>query len=100
MYTEYRILEKTYADVGDIPLKTIFTYNHFRLSWYAYLSLLDIDVSLGFSCKVCGTTPDVIIMDATSLSFRRALDSWSAVFHTDGVKPRRKGSRYVQILLF
>ena len=56
MYTEYRILEKTYADVGDIPLKTVFTYNHFCLSWYAYLSLLDIDVSLGFSCKVCGTT--------------------------------------------
>ena len=90
MYTEYGILEKMHADVGDIPLNTVFTYNHFRLSWYAYLNLLDIDYSLGFSCKVCGTTPEVIIMDATSLSFWRALDSWSTVLHTDNIKPKRK----------
>ena len=100
MYTEYGILEKICEDVGDSPLNTVFTYNHFRLSWYAYLNLLDIDLSLGFSCKVCGTTPDIIVMDATSLSFRRALDSWSAIFHTDGTKPRRKGSRYVRVPLF
>lgn len=91
MYTEYGILERIHKDVGDIPLDTVFSYNHFRLSWYAYLNLLDIDLSLGFSCKVCGTTPEVVIMDATSLSFRRALDSWSTVLNADNTKPKRKG---------
>ena len=91
MYTEFCILEKMHEDVGDLSLKTVFTYNHFRLSWYAYLSMLDIDLPLGFSCKECGTTPGIIIMDATSLSFRRALDSWGVVFHTEITKPRRKG---------
>ena len=91
MYTEYSILEQIHKDVEDRPLKAVFTYNHFRLSWYAYLSMLDIDLSLGFSCKACGRTPDVLIMDATSLSFRRALDSWSAIFSTDNEMPKKKG---------
>ena len=90
MFTEYCILEKLHEDVGDVPLNTTFAYNHFRLSWYAYLNLLDIDFSNGFCCKVCGSTPDLIIMDATSLSFRRALDSWSNVFQLDDTKPRTK----------
>ena len=29
-------------------------------------------------------------MDATSLSFRRALDSWSAIFSTDNEMPKKK----------
>ena len=41
---------------------------HFKDAWYSYLSLLDISYFEGFSCLECGSQPDVIICDGTSLS--------------------------------
>ena len=49
------------------------TYNKFKDSWYAFLSLLDIDLDEGFSCEICKDHPRMLIMDATSLSFRKEM---------------------------
>ena len=63
-------------DAGENNLPSKFPYHWFKASWYHYLSLLDIDYENGFKCPDCGvngTPPDIIICDATSLSFRRDL---------------------------
>eukprot|EP00794_Sanderia_malayensis_P003058 gene3058-3521_t len=55
-----------------------FTYNKFKNSWYCYLSLLDIDIDKGFQCEICKEQPSLLIMDATSLSFRKELSHWKS----------------------
>ena len=72
MYTEYCALSKLHMDAGSM-IADVFKYNHFRQGWYAFLNLLDIDYSDGFMCDKCGSCPDVLIMDATTLSFRKDL---------------------------
>ena len=53
-----------------------FSYNKFKDVWYSYLELLDIDIDQGFSCEICKNAPDIVLMDATSLSFRKELTHW------------------------
>lgn len=53
-------------------------YNHFRFAWYAYLEVLDVDYSTGFQCNHCGPHPELVIMDATALSFRKKYDFWNS----------------------
>eukprot|EP00794_Sanderia_malayensis_P016469 gene16469-18106_t len=55
-----------------------FTYNKFKNFWYCYLSLLDIDIAKGFQCEICKEQPSSLIMDATSLSFRKELSLWKS----------------------
>ena len=78
MYTEYTILQRMHSDTEEEMILNAFKYNHFRISWYSFISLLDINYSQGFYCAKCGINPHSLIMDGTSLSFRRALDSWSS----------------------
>ena len=73
MYTEYCVLIKQHEDAGEVSFKDTVHYDHFRRAWYAFLAHLDIDYSKGFQCKECGSNPHTIVMDATSLSFRREL---------------------------
>ena len=49
----------------------IINYQQWRLSWYAFLELLDIDYSSGFRCVQCGQYPNVLSCDATTLAFKR-----------------------------
>jgi hypothetical protein len=46
------------------------------MAWYAFARLLDIDLSEGFICTTCGDHPSVVIMDATTLSFRKDFNPW------------------------
>ena len=75
MYTEFCVLKKCLEDANDMSLHN-FQYNHFRTSWYSFLNLLDINYSSGFFCEKCGEVPHTVIMDGTTLSFRRNLDTW------------------------
>ena len=81
MYTEYCVLSKAHEDAGNKDFK-LFTYNHFRSSWYSFLNLLDIDMKKGFICEQCGAQPDTVLMDATSLAFRRDVESWQVFLHS------------------
>lgn len=63
--TEYSVL------TGSTILPS---YNHYRVAWYAFLELMDIDFNNGFCCELCGIHPSVIIMDATTLAFQKSLD--------------------------
>ena len=82
MFTDYTILQKIHSDVeGELVLNS-FKYHHFRQAWYSFLGLLDIDYSQGFLCNTCGISPSTVIMDGTSISFRRALDSWHSLIGT------------------
>lgn len=75
MYTYYTIMSALQQDAGENSLPLKFPYHWFKASWYHYLSLLDIDYESGFKCPNCDVdgTPNIIICDATSLSFRRDL---------------------------
>lgn len=79
MYTEYCVLAQTHEDAGCSSFSSTVHYNHYRSAWYAFLDLMktSIDFADGFSCKDCGDCPSVVIMDGTSLSFRKDLDFWN-----------------------
>lgn len=70
MYQEHAVLAHMYKDCKH-NLEGVFSYNHFRLSWYHYLRLLDVNVLDGFECSLCGEFPSVVIMDATDMAFRK-----------------------------
>ena len=74
MYTEYSALAKLHMDAGNV-IADVFKYNCFQHGWYAFLNLLDINYSEGFMCVECGCCPEVVVVDATSLSFRKELQS-------------------------
>lgn len=76
IFTEYSILVKTHEDLGNYEFSSKFTYNHYRMAWYAFTQLLDVDLQQGFVCNICGDNPRRVIMDATSLSFRKDFDPW------------------------
>ena len=98
MFTEYTVLKKIQEDSGSHFFSSLFTYNHFRFSWYNYLSLLDIDYGDGFKCTIWGDQPETVIMDATSLAFRREADSWhEALFQQQQVSEKKSGSRCIII---
>lgn len=87
MYTEFTVLQRIHSDMEEGLVLNAFKYNHFRCAWYSFLSLLDISYSENFSCSICGNRPQTLIMDATSVSFRQALDSWRPLL---GVLPGRR----------
>lgn len=73
------MLATSFNDAGVPDFKKSVSYNHFRIAWYLFLELIcaDINFSDGFLCSHCGSHPPALIMDATSLAFRRDLDFWS-----------------------
>ena len=73
-YTEYSTMVKIHEDLGNKLFSKIFSYNHYRLAWHAFLHLLDIDMQSGFMCPICEDCPSEVVMDATSLSFRKDFD--------------------------
>ncbi|XP_069105019.1 uncharacterized protein [Argopecten irradians] len=79
IFTEYSTLKLFYEDQGILDFSNKFSYNNFKWSWYAFLELLEIDYETGFECPDCGEDPDTLIMDATSVSFRKELASWSVL---------------------
>ena len=64
IFTEYAILKLMISDCG-VVLPALLTYNKFRMAWYSYLALLDINYAEGFKCSHCSSTPKILIMDAT-----------------------------------
>lgn len=76
IYTQYCVLVKAHEDAGNYSFGKEFTYNHFRWSWYSFLKLLDIDIPSGFMCSDCGVSPDIVLMDATSLAFCKDFLQW------------------------
>ena len=73
------MIATSFKDAGVPDFDKLVSYNHFRIAWYLFLELIcaDINFSDGFLCSHCGSYPSVLIMDATSLAFRRDLDFWS-----------------------
>ena len=75
IYVFHAIYVREKCDDGFM-LACNLTYNKFKDAWYGYLSLLDIDIDSGFACDICEDRPDILIMDATSLSFRKEFAHW------------------------
>ena len=67
----YKVLTKNQADAGNDVFPTLVNYGNWRLAWYAFLSLLDINFKDGFTCEHCGCEPRTIVCDATNLGFQR-----------------------------
>ena len=71
MYTEYNILKDLHHDLGNYNFATVLSYKSFRSGWYSFMNLLELDYSEGFFCNTCGFEPQIVVMDATSLAFRK-----------------------------
>ena len=82
MYHYFNVWSSRQSDLED-PLATEFhkriSYAHFRLAWYAFLALLDLQYDEGFQCPHCGPIPSIIVGDATALAFRQDYDSWKGI---------------------
>eukprot|EP00794_Sanderia_malayensis_P008570 gene8570-9483_t len=76
IYVFHSIYVREKQAEGYADLASSFTYNKFKNAWYSYMELLDINIDTGFSCKICKEEPSVLIMDATSLSFRKEFMHW------------------------
>ena len=93
IYTQYSVLVKAINDTGESGFSSRFTYNHYLSAWYSFLKLLDVDFTTGFSCPECQTQPEVMIMDATSLAFRKDFLVWkSSVANTLQQHPKEPKS--------
>lgn len=90
IFTEYTI-QMMHQDAGSIALHSLLSYNHFRMAWYSYLGLLNINYADGFTCINCKNTPKILIMDATTLAFRKELDSRSLFLPENTTFPLRAG---------
>lgn len=88
IYTQYSVLKEMQLSLGNLSFPTTITYNHFRMAWYCYMKQLDVDYSNGFCCPKCGNKPQAVVMDATSLAFRKELDSWKLVLQAPKSKER------------
>lgn len=77
LYTEFQVLKEYMTDHGDRHFSQNLSYAKFKWAWYSFIELLDIAFDEGFFCPDCGDNPDSLIMDATSVSFRKELASWS-----------------------
>lgn len=93
-------VQYAHEDAGNSTFADTVHYKHFRAAWYAYLSLLDIDFSSGFQCTTCGPYPQTIIMDATSLSFRKDLDFWKKEMLTEISDIKVPKGRYITFFTF
>ncbi|KAI8516536.1 hypothetical protein Bbelb_051170 [Branchiostoma belcheri] len=70
-------------DAGFIDFHTRLTYNKFRLTWYSFLNILNINYDSGVQCPECGPEPKLVICDGTALSFRRELRPWDHMLQQD-----------------
>ena len=91
MYTEFTILQRMHRDLEEKLVLDAFKYDHFRLAWYSFLNLLDINYPESFCCSKCGDKPQILIMDATLVSFRQALDSWHPLIGTPHKTQEKSG---------
>lgn len=80
MFTEYVALCQMYKYHGHLDVDKQFSYQRLQLAWYSYINLLDVTYEEGFTCSKCGPEPSVVVMDATTLSFRKRMLSWRDVF--------------------
>ncbi|XP_065064713.1 uncharacterized protein LOC135690945 [Rhopilema esculentum] len=76
IYVFHTIYVREKRDEGLSCEISTFSYNKFKDAWYSYLELLDIDIDQGFGCEICKNASDIVLMDATSLSFRKELTHW------------------------
>lgn len=92
MYTEYSVLKELQLSLGNLHFSAIFTYNDYRLAWYSFMKQLDINYDEGFVCPLCYSQPCAVIMDATSLAFRKELD-YCELFPKTPPKTEQKAGR-------
>ncbi|XP_033731140.1 uncharacterized protein LOC117320740 [Pecten maximus] len=96
LYSYFNVWLEEMSDMGIDLIDKGMSYVKFRHSWYAFLDLLDIQYQEGFECNTCGSSPNVIICDATSLAFRKSFVTWQSITqsYNDGNSSLIEGSRH------
>ncbi|XP_078659981.1 uncharacterized protein LOC144904724 [Branchiostoma floridae x Branchiostoma belcheri] len=78
--------------VRSIGQGSVLPIHKLRLAWDSFAQLLSIDWQTSFKCTLCGTQPDVIICDGTSLGFRKDLIRHDTVQNTQLQQSTIQGS--------
>ena len=60
-----------YYQLASNQEQSIINYQQWRMAWYSFLELLDIDYKDGYRCSICGDFPNIVSCDATTLAFKR-----------------------------
>lgn len=76
LHAYYSMWRNIQEEEGNTNFSKRMPYRDFRLAWYEFMQLLDIDYHAGFECKECGPNPETVIMDATSLGHRKIYQNW------------------------
>jgi hypothetical protein len=63
VHTFRQVMCDMLTDYGYMDMSKVFPYPKFKTAWYEFLKLLDIDMSDGFMCSTCSTSPAVIVCD-------------------------------------
>ncbi|XP_056021296.1 uncharacterized protein LOC125649645 isoform X2 [Ostrea edulis] len=79
LYTYFLSLKDNHERGNDKKFQQTFSYAHFKFAWYGFLEKLcsTINFEEGFRCIQCGSAPDRLIMDATTLAHRKNLKTWT-----------------------
>lgn len=67
----FEILIATHESCGNKNLSEHFSYEKLKSSWYSFLNLLEFSCEEGSTCSSCGTYPEIVVCDATSLGYQR-----------------------------
>lgn len=72
LQTYFQVWTRRLSDVGTAK-EEMPSYNQLRYAWYSFMNLLDVDYSVGNTCRQCGPEPDVVVCDATAVAFRKTM---------------------------
>ena len=79
IFTEYSVFAKCHEEMNPNYSKCVLSYHQYLSAWYGFIQLLDIDYDAGFICGQCGDQPKAVVMDATTLSFRKDFNPSSSL---------------------
>ena len=82
-FSYYSSWKKIQEDEGSLNFQKKMPYRYFRMSWYAYLQLLDFDLEQGFVCDECGPAPSMVLFDATTLGHKNIYQDWYNISPTE-----------------
>ncbi|XP_062381987.1 uncharacterized protein LOC134069870 isoform X2 [Sardina pilchardus] len=97
IYSYTKVWEQRAADHGVADFHRHMSYHKFRHAWHAFLGLLNFPTEEGFLCPTCGSEPQQVVMDGTTLGYHQRYSRRTSA-HTEDTY-LGTGSRYIDRVL-